>query len=69
MRGDSDNDDLGFSVRTPSKSTLTIFAALELSDINNMSRRLPFGWLSFFMKKLYQFGIDASLVRKEGFYC
>jgi hypothetical protein len=57
MRGDSDNDDLGFSVRTPSKSTLTIFAALELSDINNMSRRLPFGWLSFFMKKLYQFGI------------
>jgi hypothetical protein len=43
MRGDSDNDDLGFSVRTPSKSTLTIFAALELSDINNMSRRLPFG--------------------------
>ena len=41
MRGDSDNDDLGFSARTPSKSTLTIFAALELSDTNNMSRQPP----------------------------
>jgi hypothetical protein len=53
MRGDNHNDDFGLfrqdSVRQ--KGTLTIFAALELSDTNNMSRRLPFGWLSFFMKK------------------
>jgi len=44
---------------------LTIFAALELSDTNNMSRRLPLGWLSFFMKELHQFELDASLVRKR----
>jgi hypothetical protein len=45
MRGDNDNDDFEpfrqDSVRQ--KSTLTIFAALELSDTNNMSGRLPFG--------------------------
>ena len=32
-----------------------------------MSGRLPFGWLSFFMKKLHQFELDALLVRKRRF--